>query len=354
MVFKYHHTYFYYGIIIVDITVHHCGNCGSDSRNSRYSQFLLFIRLIEETVPLFYKYLNRQLVVAIIFIVLAITCAVIPLLPNLWLLYVCAFMGGVCSSVISCAYTVWMIEMWKSKSGNVLQIAEFGFGIGSILAPVIMKPYLVGEVGTGTANSDSFYSSHVNEHHMFVRDVAHVSEDVSDIDRRGRLMWPTLITGACILPGERNQTYFSHNLINSVAVPIASIVMYFIRPYKPPTEKSELSDNNNASIEEVKLFDRPDTPRKSIRILCALWYSFYVIFETVFLKFAVTYFQYCPLQLKAQKAAELFSICTAVFTAVRGLNVFVALKVKMIYMIYYNYAILMVGMVLLAFGVDTT
>ena len=126
--------------------------------------------------------------------------------------------------------------------------------------------------------------------------------------------------------------------------------MYFIRPYKPPIEKCESSDQDNSKVEEVKLFDRPDTPRKSIRILCALWYSFYVIFETLFLNFAVTYFQYCPLHLTARKAVELFSICTAVFTGVRGLNVFVALKVKMLYMIYYHYAILIVGMVLLTFG----
>lgn len=127
-------------------------------------------------------------------------------------------------------------------------------------------------------------------------------------------------------------------------------MMYFIKPYKPPQEKADTTDNNNASPEDVKLFDRPETPRKLIRLLCALWYSAYVIFETVFLKFAVTYFQYCPLQLSAQKAAELFSICTAVFTGVRGVNVFVALKMKMIHMIYYHYAILVVGVLLLAFG----
>lgn len=136
---------------------------------------------------------------AIIFILLAISCAVIPLLPNLWLLYVCAFVGGVCSSVISCAYTVWMIEMWKSKSGNLLQISEFGFGIGSILAPVIMKPFLIGEVGAGHQDSDKLYAAYVNEHNMFAEDSG-AEMDISPTDRRSRLMWPTLITGACILP----------------------------------------------------------------------------------------------------------------------------------------------------------
>ena len=103
-------------------------------------------------------------------------------------------------------------------------------------------------------------------------------------------------------------------------------------------------------IEEKKLFDRPETPQKTIRVLFAFWYTFYVIFETVFLKFAVTYFQYCPQKLSAQKSAEIFSICMAVYSAFRGINILIAIKVKIVYMISYHYIIITVGVILLFIG----
>ena len=68
----------------------------------------------------------------------------------------------------------------------ILQFVEFAFGIGSILAPVIMQPYLVGEIGTGNVGRDTFGDD----------------QGVSAEERRSRLMWPTLITGACLLPSK--------------------------------------------------------------------------------------------------------------------------------------------------------
>src|SRR5436190_6813388 len=97
--------------------------------------------------------------------------------------------------------------------------------------------------------------------------------------------------------------------------------MYFIKAYK--TDEIENEILTEGLSEEKKLFDRPDTPWKTMRVLCALWYASYVIFETVFLKFAITYFEYCPLRLNAQKAAEIFSVAMAVYAAFRGLNVFI-------------------------------
>ena len=125
--------------------------------------------------------------------------------------------------------------------------------------------------------------------------------------------------------------------------------MYFIKPYKIPEKDCKQTDEKS-NIEDIKLFDRSETPKKTFRLLCALWYTFYVMFETMFLKYAVTYFQYCPQHLTAQKAAELFSISSAVFTAFRGINVLIGLKLKIISIISYHYVILIIGMVLLVFG----
>ena len=132
-------------------------------------------------------------------------------------------------------------------------------------------------------------------------------------------------------------------------VSISSFVMYFIKPYKTQEiQTKEISEE--LKTETTKLFDRPDTPRKTMRILCAFWYTFYVIFETVFLKFAVTYFQYCPQKLTAQTGAQIFWISSAVYTAFRGINVVIGLKLKMFYILIYHYIILIIGIILLIIG----
>ena len=145
------------------------------------------------TVPLSYKYLNRQLVIAITYIVLTISCAVTPILPSVWLLFVSAFINGVASGCVSSSYPVWLMEIWKGWSANMLQLSEFAFGIGSILAPVIMRPYLVGEIGPNNVQYGLTYFG-----------IEHIGDDggVSAEERKASLMWPTIITGICILPSK--------------------------------------------------------------------------------------------------------------------------------------------------------
>ena len=126
--------------------------------------------------------------------------------------------------------------------------------------------------------------------------------------------------------------------------------MFFIKPFKTTEKESKQVNEDLSSEGEVKLFDRPETPRKIMRVLFAIWYTMYVIFETMFLKFAVTWFQYCPLKLPAQEAAHIFAISTAVYTTFRGLNVFIGLKLSIRTMLSYHYVILIVGTILLIVG----
>ena len=132
------------------------------------------------------------------------------------------------------------------------------------------------------------------------------------------------------------------NILISSSVPISALIMYFIKPYQTPEKASNLTDENS-NTEAVKLFDRPESPRRTFRVLVCLWYTCYVIFETMFLKYAVTYYIYCPQKLLAQQAASLFTVASAVFTAFRGINVFIGLKLKIIYIIGYHYVIIIIA-----------
>ncbi|CAG2173892.1 unnamed protein product, partial [Oppiella nova] len=88
------------------------------------------------------KYLNRQLVLAVFLVIMAIGTAFIPHSSNLYILYTCAIGLGMGSGIINCVVNVWIIEMWLQKSAPVLQIPGLTYGLGSIVTPLLLKPFL--------------------------------------------------------------------------------------------------------------------------------------------------------------------------------------------------------------------
>ncbi|XP_054158547.1 uncharacterized protein LOC128956861 [Oppia nitens] len=282
---------------------------------------------------------------AITYIMLTLSVACIPVLPNLALLYTCAALFGFGSAVFVCAFPIWLMEMWNSRARQWLQVNDCSFGIGSIMTTIILKPFLVGELADNNINNSP-------------------DQVVSGADRQSRLWLPVLIICLAILP-----------------IPISSVVMYFVRPYRAQDYQTLVTskDINNDKEEEdnirkssqtaedssldipdtttttttttttpttIKLFDRPETPRPTIIIIFALWFTIYSIFETMFLKFAVTYYQYSPKHLSAPAAAEIQWISTAVYTTFRGLNAFIGLKVSVYWMLCYHYVLLAIGSVM--------
>ncbi|XP_054162128.1 uncharacterized protein LOC128960082 [Oppia nitens] len=291
--------------------------------------------ILGTVVTFLYKYVSRQLVMSIFFTLLTIASAVIPLVPHLYVLYLCAFAIGISSSVFVCAVSMWIIELGRGGKVPIVQIFELSFGIGSILSTVALKPYLIGETSTSpthTKSNQTFYDFNRNEELVIDEEVV--------IDRRSRLMKPTLIIGSCI-----------------IIIPISLLAMYVMRPYKEPKEKGSDDDNDNNNINErtgmstattdIKLFDRKETPRKTIRLLFALFYAMYLIYETVFMKFAVTYFQYSPLKLSAERSAEIYSVAISVYTAGLGLNILYPYKFQIKTIISFHYVFLIGGSVML-------
>ena len=73
---------------------------------------------------------------------MSISLTLVPHSPNLGSLYGCAIGTGLGCGVLNTIINVWIIEMWKEKSPSVLQIPGLMFGVGTILSPLIIKPFL--------------------------------------------------------------------------------------------------------------------------------------------------------------------------------------------------------------------
>lgn len=88
------------------------------------------------------KYLNRQLVWIAFLVMMSITLTLVPHSSGLVALYACATVMGLGCGVLNTVMPVWIIEMWKDRSPAVLQIPGLTFGIGTILSPLIIRPFL--------------------------------------------------------------------------------------------------------------------------------------------------------------------------------------------------------------------
>ena len=124
--------------------------------------------------------------------------------------------------------------------------------------------------------------------------------------------------------------------------------MFIIKPYK---ETKKVDDNKpvEKQVEQppCKLFDNEKTPKTLMRILFTLWFTFSILAESMFLKFAMAYYQYCPHRLTASEAARLLTYSTISYSTFRLINVFLSMKLKINTIIKYNYIVIIIAVVIL-------
>jgi len=133
-----------------------------------------------------------------------------------------------------------------------------------------------------------------------------------------------------------------HYLIHILG-PFLLLIMFMVRKYRyVPIKAKEVADKST-----LKLFNRDGAPKVLIIIVTCVFLAFYSISEVIYLEFGATYFQYIPIRLSASKAAEIFSAMSLSYTIGRGINIFVALKVKLHIIIAYHFLIIIAAIITL-------
>lgn len=121
------------------------------------------------------------------------------------------------------------------------------------------------------------------------------------------------------------------------------IAMFITRRYQTKNSKTN-------ELTEEKLLDNAKTPKTLILSLIAMFAAFICVSEEIYLQFSATYFQYIPLRMTASESAEIVSVMALIYTVGRGLNFFVAIKIKPQFMIAFHSTIIFVAMAILYFG----
>ncbi|XP_054163362.1 sodium-dependent glucose transporter 1-like, partial [Oppia nitens] len=258
------------------------------------------------------KQINRQLRIIVLLTAMGIALIFIPR-ASLYVLFVCGFIIGLGGGSWDSTFNVWVIEMWKDRSGPLLQLALFAFGIGSVVGPLIDKPFIIGDV-----NSDDDDTK------------------IETIDRSSSLDIPFAIIGSIQLLGA-----------------ILMLIMYLIKKYEKPDEYSEGSEcqiNVNETKDTRIKIDSSNSPLKRIIALSALCFASFTVIENCFFQFSPTYNQYIPLHLCAPKAAFILSMMATCFTLGRFLSIFMAIKLKPETMLTYHYISILIALIVLLFA----
>lgn len=224
---------------------------------------------------------------------------------SLYFLYVCGFIIGIGGGSWDSTFNVWIIEIWQQNNGPILQLSQFAYGIGSIIGPLIDKPFIVGDD---------------NQH------------PDPNIKRDALLNTPFAIIGGIQLLGA-----------------LFMSVMFYIRKYEIPEENEE----NWKQIKtdgRVKLRGDSGAPIKTIVMLCAICFASFTAIENCQFQFSPTFNQYIPLRLCAPKTAIILSVMALCFTLGRGISIFIAIRLRPETMITYHYCIIITAIIVLLFA----
>ena len=148
--------------------------------------------IINISVGFTLKYLNRHLVFIFLTLIQTIAFALIPLVSDLWTVYLLAFLMNLGVAAFECGAYVWIISMWNSKSSPIMHLTMALFSLGMMLGPLLDTPFILGDVTKGDPQMAALNTT--------LRDQINYS-----INRREQLMIPFLIGSAiCSLSDFKN------------------------------------------------------------------------------------------------------------------------------------------------------
>lgn len=93
-----------------------------------------------------YRYLNRQLMLIGFVILMAVTTAFVPHYGSLEIALPSLVLYGIGSGAWDSATSIWLVDMWPVGNSAVLQGSQFLYGVGAIVAPFLVSPFVYGDV----------------------------------------------------------------------------------------------------------------------------------------------------------------------------------------------------------------
>ncbi|UXI14491.1 uncharacterized protein NH340_JMT00434 [Sarcoptes scabiei] len=275
-----------------------------------------------------YKWINRQLFLIGMILCISITIVFVPYYSLYQLLFFGVTLNGIAGGSWDSSNNLWLVEMWPEHHASILSGVQFMYGLGTIVSPSLMSPYVS---GLNTNKST-----------------------VTPIERRSRLTTPFVIV----------------SIIQSIA-PIVLFILFVSNRYQRPKSRIENSFEQSSSDSRIidttinsdetiqeNLVDQnyhgriSKTYRRSKLLLIALFLGVYDAAEIGYFYYSPTMFQFFEIQPKIQAvdAAHLLAILSASYTFGRFFTAFIALKLKPDLILSYHLTIIIIAQIGLFLG----
>ena len=108
--------------------------------------------LIGSLASYLYRHFNRQLMLILFVMLMAVT---ITFLPHYGLFYIALpalVLNGIGSGAWDSATSIWLVDMWPIGNSPILQGSQFMYGVGSIVAPILVSNFVYGEAAVDANN----------------------------------------------------------------------------------------------------------------------------------------------------------------------------------------------------------
>ena len=160
-----------------------------------------------------YKYVNRQLVLLLMTALMGIFTVLLPVSQNVYQYYAFNFISFVGAGAWDSGNSVWLIEMWKDQAPSLLQIQQMMYGIGTIIAPLLVSPFVVGDLSNKTSDSTIYNTTGAPDLTTVLsvlNSTVYPNNNISDdeinysVDRRSKLRIPFMVGGLLTLPSNLN------------------------------------------------------------------------------------------------------------------------------------------------------
>ncbi len=241
--------------------------------------------------------LNRQLVTALLLILLGGLTALTPYIVHINVYYAVGFASGIGCGNWNTVSATWLLEMWSGRRlASLLQALNLCYGLGSILGPLIVRPYLRGYLGVG-------------EQLLSEKLIA---------DRRATLFVPFAVCGAA-------EAAVGLLLLVSLCSPIR----YYYHHPRSLAKAAAAAEQCGSNALNLKRLESPANRRRHLHIaffaLIMLLVGASNLAEIGHLSFEPVFLQSPQgANMSSSSAAEIASVTATAFTAGRGLSVLTA------------------------------
>ena len=236
--------------------------------------------------------------------------SMLPHCKSIYLLYVCGMLQCITLGGLDAGHNVWIMEIWQEKSSTVLQGARFACGLGAILSPLIVKPFITGEL---------------NKHNSTLQQTNTSSYD-DGIDREAKLTIPYCINGSFCLVGG-----------------LMVLIEFCVKKYQTPQSckiNHELRSKSNIN------------ERSSILIVIfgAILISFYGTTEATMFQYLSTYSHYSPIQFTADQGDSLIIALTLSYVIAKLIFILMSLKFTPQTILYQTFLLIIIAYAVFVYG----